>query len=138
MRRWPDETSPGGGETQPHRKVYWFLISDSTKLRKLAKAKYGGGGRLLTADDLPVHHIRTETDSPQLLLNVVGSEMWLFGLAHIHILSQSSTLGRLGAMASPHPPKYYHITGFNHRECWVDRQNPEDTLEALADVSVGI
>jgi hypothetical protein len=65
-------------------------------VRRSAKAKYGQ--QLLTSLDTVVEHILLDSQHKDLgLMSAVG-EAWLFSLADAHIISKTSSFGKLGAL----------------------------------------
>ncbi|KAG2482669.1 hypothetical protein HYH03_018406 [Edaphochlamys debaryana] len=89
-------------------------------------------------EDLQYSHIREHTNDDQHNLHVVGAEMWLYGQAHLKILSQASMYSRLGAMAGPHT-QYYSVPLRGQRECWLHKHDEAlDSLERIAGWVTGI
>ncbi|KAG2493352.1 hypothetical protein HYH03_008485 [Edaphochlamys debaryana] len=125
-----------GSAPPPPRKVYWFLVSDSAAVRKAARERFGGSGRLLVAEDLPLDHVNDYSRNGQVGLHVAAGELWLFGLAHIHIITPTSTYGRLGAMAGLNQPnKMYSMFDHKRRRCLLTKP---DRMEEVATWSTGV
>ncbi|KAG2486114.1 hypothetical protein HYH03_015209 [Edaphochlamys debaryana] len=106
------------------REVYFFLVTDSAALRKAAQQAFGGGGRLLLAEDIILDHVQDQSHHGQAGLHAAASELWLFGQAHIHVVTVKSAYGRLGALAGARTPRVYGVGFHAPRECWLDRPDP--------------
>lgn len=85
----------------------FFLVSDSLRVRRQAKAMYGE--RLLVDTATPVEHIsfnkeKNRTRAIQLAtraMQTAAAEMWLMAEADIHIVSYQSGFGMIAAWMSP-------------------------------------
>ncbi|KXZ46426.1 hypothetical protein GPECTOR_43g862 [Gonium pectorale] len=135
-RRNAADAGGGSGAAGGRRKVYWLLISDSGALRAAALQKYNDG-RLLVADDFPRNR--------QTGLHVAATEMWLFGLASMHVVSTGSAFGRLGALAGG--PKSldgqeaarYRIYGVTNRlkHCRLAGPDPTEAVASCGRAATG-
>ncbi|KAG2486291.1 hypothetical protein HYH03_014996 [Edaphochlamys debaryana] len=149
-RPWPPPPSPAPSPPPPRppapppappspppvqKKVYWFLISDSSAVRRAARERYGKTGRLLVAEDVPLDHSQDNPHHGQAGLHAAAAELWLYGQANIHVVTINSAYGRLGALAGRDEPRVYGIDGAQPRECDLDRPDP---LDAVTTWSVGV
>ncbi|PNH12341.1 hypothetical protein TSOC_000751 [Tetrabaena socialis] len=143
LRRWGGgkvEGGSGAGVPAVFRggRVHWMLISDSEELRRWAQQEYGGGGRLLVTEGLPIDHVQDYSRNGQAGLNAAAAEMWLFGLASAHVVSAGSSFGRLGALAGSYSrPLRVYGTALNSgaRRCRLDRP---DALSDIEDWFIGV
>ncbi len=117
-----------GRRRLPAQHVLYYLISDSTRLRRLAAEAMGG--KLLTSTDAPVQHSREGqqggvvgggggrggSTSPKpsraevvRAFQAAAAEMWLFALTNYQVISLHSGYGRFGAFASGRFHQVYAI-----------------------------
>uniref|UniRef100_A0A383WMW8 Fucosyltransferase n=1 Tax=Tetradesmus obliquus TaxID=3088 RepID=A0A383WMW8_TETOB len=86
----------------PAQKSIWFLLSDSRGIRQGA-AEYLGP-QVLTMKDAVVHHTNhlpaAASGKEATVLRFAAAETWLFSLMDVHVISQRSGFGRMGAMMS--------------------------------------
>jgi len=93
------------------QKVVYYLISDSTRLRRLAAEAFGA--KLLTSVDGVVKHTRKKrsADPAEVLkaFRAAVAEMWLFSLCDYHTTTLRSGFGRTGAFMSGRYHHYFPI-----------------------------
>lgn len=102
------------------RDTIFFFISDSQQLRKKAKLIYGG--RLITDDDFQPKHVFNNNDLLDKQAQVEAmtssaSDMMLFSLAHIHVISRSSGFGQKAAFLSEASNKIHIFIGNDGDKC---------------------
>mmetsp|Transcript_3272 Transcript_3272/g.3443 ORF Transcript_3272/g.3443 Transcript_3272/m.3443 type:complete len:418 (+) Transcript_3272:218-1471(+) len=87
----------------PHVSVKYYLVSDSLQLKREARKHYGE--RIITDISTPVVHTDCNNKADNCSISLVRralshsvSDLHLFSLAHIHIVTVNSGFGVLGAM----------------------------------------
>jgi hypothetical protein len=87
----------------PGQKSVWFLLTDSPDIRRGA-VKYLGNQVVTMKEALLAHtlYIRSGANSSAAgsILGFAAAETWLFSLMDVHVISQLSGFGRMGAMMS--------------------------------------
>lgn len=128
---------------RPGQKVVWFVVSSSVALRQYVYKQYGA--KVVTSLEAEVKHISMDTSSSDHALMQAAGEMWLFSLADVHVISQASCFGRVGAVLSEHwrtfsieiakPSKWFDIRMPKSRRC--DVSNP-DHVDKIALDFIGV
>jgi hypothetical protein len=99
------------GRTSPKQRVVYYLITDSMKLRRLAKEALAP--KLLTSLDVYLQHSRVQRGVPDDELRQgfvsAAAEIWLFSLTNYQIITLHSGFGRLGAYMSGRFHQVYDI-----------------------------
>ncbi|WIA19524.1 hypothetical protein OEZ85_004133 [Tetradesmus obliquus] len=84
----------------PGQQSVWFLLTDSPGIRRGA-ARYLGKQVATLADALLGHTLHAPAGAKgkaAAILGLAAAETWLFSLMDVHVISQLSGFGRMGAM----------------------------------------
>jgi hypothetical protein len=85
----------------PGQKSVWFLLTDSPDIRRGA-VKYLGDQVVTMRDALLAHTLYVPSGANNSaagsILGFAAAETWLFSLMDVHVISQLSGFGRMGAM----------------------------------------
>jgi hypothetical protein len=114
----------------PGQKSVWFVLTDSPDIRRGA-ARYLGDQVVTMRDALLAHtlYIPNGADSKAAsILGFAAAETWLFSLMDVHVISQLSGFGRMGAMMSGNwdhiiqlPAGMWSLSGFEANLTYLDR-----------------
>jgi hypothetical protein len=86
----------------PGQKSLWFLLTDSPDIRRGA-AKYLSDQVVTMREALVAHTLfipNGMSNRSAVVLGFAAAETWLFSLMDVHVISQLSGFGRMGAMIS--------------------------------------
>ncbi|WIA23241.1 hypothetical protein OEZ85_000012 [Tetradesmus obliquus] len=115
----------------PGQKSVWFLLSDSPGIRQGA-VRYLGPQVVTMRDAIlaHTHHLPGSVAGRESsVLGFAAAETWLFSLMDVHVISQLSGFGRMGAMIAgswnhviPLPAGVWSMNGFEANLTYISRQ----------------
>ncbi len=113
------------------RKAMYYFISDSRQLRKVAKKFFGS--QLIT-DELaePAHIFENVQDSRSAQIKALrssASDIHLFSLAHLHVITRTSGFGQKAAFLSDQSNKIHVFYGDQGSKCSLGtHESPEHVV----------
>jgi hypothetical protein len=120
----------------PGQKSVWFLLTDSQDIRRGA-VKYLGDQVVTMRDAMLAHtlYVPSGADDSKAarILRFAAAETWLFSLMDVHVISQLSGFGRMGAMMSGNwdhivqlPAGMWSLQGYEANLTYLDRPGQQD------------
>lgn len=110
--------------------VKYFFISDSQQLRTRIKQQLGA--QVVTDDKFVPTHIHENQNSFQSKIDALGnsaSDIMLFSLAHIHVISKSSGFGQKAAFLSDASNKIHIFLGDDGAACSLIKFSADSALQ---------
>lgn len=106
------------------KEVLYYLISDSLQLKQYAKALFGN--QLLTDTTYQPTHIyekqhATQIEKQHLAIRQSASDMHLYSLAHVHVITKTSGFGQKAAYLSESKNRIHVFYGHRGYNCSLDR-----------------
>jgi hypothetical protein len=123
----------------PGERATWYIISNSLSLRRQARRHYGD--KVVTDLQAAPVHAHCITDDPEQCqgggpsaadaFRQAVSEVLVFRKADVHIVTEASGFGKVGAWLSMRAHSTYSILHYKSRACGVsDYDNPSITSES--------